>query len=101
MKKRVKILKHVPSYVIGKEYRVSGSFASRLFARGQAEEVKEEKAIIKTKEEKFKHETKAVLSISKLKEVISDLSAEELIHIANFDSRISAIKLAKKELNKR
>jgi len=102
MKKRIKILKPVQSYGIGKVYRVSPNFGDALIRRGQASlVVKESKTVIETKEEKFKPETKELLSISKLKGVMSDLSTEELMHIINFDSRVSAVAMAKKELQKR
>ena len=102
MKKAIKILKPVQSYVVDKTYRVSSHFADMLIARGQATLlVKEEKRVIETKEEKFIPETKVELSISKLRDVITELSAEELIYIANFDNRVSAVNLAKKELSKR
>ena len=104
MKRRIKILKPVQSYIIGDIYRVSPHFAGKLISRGQAEDVpnvKEAKVVIETKEEKFTPETKEALSISKLKKVISDISVEELIHIANFDKRITAVLMAKAELTKR
>ena len=107
MKRRIKTLKPVQSYIIGKVYRISPHFAGKLISRGQAEEVpnaKQEKAVIETKEEKFIPETKVpeeVLSISKLKKVISELSNEELMSIASKDQRVSAVNLATKELLKR
>ena len=112
MKRRIKILKPVQSYTIGKNYRVSPHFANKLIGRGQASlvpDVKQEKAVIVTKEEKFIPITKIeneglpkeVLSISKLKKVITDLSSEELMFIANNDQRVSAVSMAKKELSKR
>jgi len=102
--RKIKILKPVQSYTIGKVYRLSPKFAAKLISRGQAEEVlkvKEAKVVIETKEEKFTPETKEPLSISKLKKVISDISVEELIHIANFDKRVTAVLMAKSELIKR
>ena len=108
MKRRIKILKPVQSYTIGKNYRVSPHFAEKLIGRGQAEvvpNVKEEKAVIITKEEKFNPDTKTEdpgdLSISKLKVVIPELSSEELTKIVTFDQRVSAVSMAKKELSKR
>jgi len=112
MKRRIKILKPVQSYTIGKNYRVSPHFADKLIGRGQASlvpDVKQEKAVVETKEEKFIPITKIedevlpkeVLSISKLKKAIADLSSEELMFIANNDQRVSAAAMAKKELSKR
>jgi len=107
MKRRIKILKPVQSYIIDNIYRVSPHFADKLIARGQASlvpDAKQEKAVIETKEEKFIPETKVpeeVLSISKLKKVISELSNEELMSIASKDQRVSAVAMAKKELQKR
>jgi len=104
MKKRIKILKPVQSYVIGNIYRVSPHFAGKLIGRKQAEpvpDVKEEKTVIKTKEEKFIPETKEILSISKLRPAISTMSMEELKSIAEKDERVSARDLANKEISKR
>jgi len=108
MKKRIKILKPVQSYVIGKVYRVAPHFAGKLIGRGQAEAfpnikkaivLKQEKAVIETKEEKFIPETKDYpLSISKLKAVIDEITVEELMNIINSDSRTSAVSMARKEL---
>jgi len=110
MKKRIKILKPVQSYIIGNVYRLSGHFANKLIEHGKAvavPNVKEEKKVITTKEEKFVPETKeeipppkeiVVLPISKLRLAISDMSYEELDFILHNDERKSAKALAQKEL---
>ena len=101
MKTRVKILKPVQSYIIGNVYRLSGHFANKLIEHGKAvavPNVKEEKKVITTKEEKFIPETKEVLPISKLRLAISDMSYEELDFILHNDERKSAKALAQKEL---
>lgn len=114
MKKRIKILKEVQSYEIGRAYRVQSSFADKLIARGKASEVKEEKKIPETKEEKFTDKpviTKepepvpevrsfAEFSIKKLSAMLSGFSHQDLADLLK-DSRVSAIKLAQEEIKRR
>lgn len=111
MKKLVKIIKDVQSYENGNCYRIHESFANTLIRLGKAEEVKEEKTVIETKEEKHAPaETKEVkpekkeeeqLSIKKLSDVISTYSEDELLSIIKNDIRVSAKRLAEGELRKR
>jgi len=106
MKKVIKILKDVQSYEIGKNYRVHGSFANSLIKRGKAEEllpiVKEEKKVIETKEEKHAPaETKELLPIKKLAEVISGYTDDQLLEIIKSDERITAKRMATEEIKKR
>jgi len=108
MKKVITILKPVQSYEIGKNYRVHGSFANSLIKRGKAEEVlpkvdpKEEKKVIETKEEKHAPaETKEVLPIKKLVEVISGYTDDQLLEIIKSDERVTAKRMATEEIKKR
>lgn len=72
-----------------------------LFEAHRKPVIKEHKKPFETKEEKFIPETKEVLSIKKLAEVISELSVDALKVIVEMDERVSAKNLAKKELKRR
>lgn len=76
-----------------------------LFDTYRKPTVKEHKKPIETKEEKFIPETKVipdeVLSIKKLTEAISGYTDAQINEIIEKDERVSAKKLAEKELKRR
>lgn len=76
-----------------------------LFDTYRKPAVKEHKKHIETKEEKFIPETKVipdeVLSIKKLTEAISGYTDAQINEIIEKDERVSAKKLAEKELKRR
>lgn len=79
---------------------LSDRFANKLLNEGKAEEVKEGKKTLETKEEKFHSgelQTKSPLS----KINFSILSNKDLKYIADNDTRKTAREMAQKELNKR
>lgn len=96
---RVKVIKSQGKLKEG-IWDLSDKFARKLLREGKAVEVKQEKKELNTKEEKFKN--RSILTktaISKLD--VSVLSNEDLEYILKHDTRITARKLALKEIESR
>lgn len=106
-KKHLKMVKPHGFLAKGKEYNIKGKLADSLLKRGEAVEVKEEKAVITTKEEKFIPETKEekfigmYISIKNLALVLPGYTNEELREIIEKDTRVTAKRMATEELEKR
>lgn len=102
MKKRLKLLKSHGTISPG-EYTFSGKLADHLLRTGKAVEVtrkvKQEKFVPETKEEKFIPENKEVVPISKLD--VSVMTTDELKDVIANDERVTARRMAQKELDSR
>jgi hypothetical protein len=112
----IRLLKAIPGYRAGNVVARRIPHAERLIEMKIAEPyvVKQEKRTIQTKEEKFIPETKeyngikappvkdfSQTSIKNLGEIIGDLSEDELLNIIKVDERVSAVRLAKREIARR
>lgn len=104
IKKKIKVLRMVGELRPG-IYTITGNLANQLIKNGDGVEIKEEKCIYETKEEKFSTpvETKnyAETSLKKLSEIINTLTDDELLHIIKSDERKGAVKLATEEIKRR
>jgi hypothetical protein len=105
-RKRLKMVRRHGFLNQGSEYNIKGKLADSLLKTGKAVEVKESKVAIVTKEEKFApQETKAPpkdfseVPVSQL--LFDELSDDDLLGIIKTDNRISAVRAAKKELQRR
>ena len=97
-KKHLKMVKPHGFLAKGKEYNIKGKLADSLLKRGEAVEVKEEKAVITTKEEKF---IGMRISTKDLAMVIEGYSDDELLEIIKLDERVTAKRIAEKEIKRR
>lgn len=107
-RKNVKLLRPYPTITkekkdVGKVFPVSGRLGKHLIRSGAAIEVKEEKAVRETKEEKFApSETKdySQLTLKQIEDVIRTLKVEELAGLLH-DERVGARRLAQEEIARR
>jgi hypothetical protein len=104
----IRLLKAIPGHRAGNVIARRTPHAQRLIEMKIAEPyvVKQEKKTIETKEEKFIPETKELrdfsqTSIKNLGEIIGELSEDELLNIIKVDERVSAVRLAKREIARR
>ena len=97
-KKHLKMVKPHGFLAKGKEYNIKGKLADSLLKRGEAVEVKEEKFIPETKEEKF---IGMRISTKDLAMIIEGYSDEELLEIIKLDERVTAKRIAEKEIKRR
>ena len=98
LKKKLKMIKAHGFLKQGTEYNIKGKLADSLLKTGKAIELKEEKAIIETKEEKF---IGMSISTKNLAMVISGYTDEELLEIIKKDDRVTAKRIAEKEIQRR
>jgi len=104
MKKRLRLLKSHGTISPG-EYTFSGKLADHLLRTGKAVEVtrkpafKQEKFVPENKEEKFIPTNKEVVPISKLN--VSAMTSAELKDVIANDERVTARRMAQKELDSR
>jgi hypothetical protein len=103
---KAKLLTAIQGYRPGQIIQRRAEHINNLIKLGIAEplEVKEEKAIIETKEEKHApSETKDFtdISLSKLAGKVKELSDDDLLDIVKADYRKGAVALAQEELRKR
>jgi hypothetical protein len=80
-------------------WNLSDKFARKLLREGKAVEAKEEKTALNTKEEKFNRSILTKTAISKLN--VTKLSNADLEYILKHDTRITARKMARKEIESR
>lgn len=97
-RKDLKMLKDHGSLKAGTIQTISGKLADSLIKRGEAVEIKEEKVIYETKEEKFLGSN---ITIKNLEMVISGYTEDELLEIIKRDDRVTAKRLATEELKRR
>ena len=96
-KKTIKVVKPHRTLPLG-TFKVNDKLADKLIGSGKAVEVKESKAIIETKEEKF---IGMSVSTKNLAMVISGYTDEELLEIIKKDDRVTAKRIAEKEITRR
>jgi len=97
-KRHLKMVKPHGFLAKGKKYNIRGKLADSLLKTGKAVEVKEEKTVITTKEEKF---IGMDISTKNLEMVVSGYSDEELREIIKRDDRVTAKRIAEKEIKRR
>lgn len=97
-RKELKMVKDHGALKSGSTHTISGKLADSLIKTGKAVEKKEEKAVYETKEEKFLGMS---ISTKNLAMVISGYTDEELLEIIKKDDRVTAKRIAEKEIQRR
>ena len=97
-KRELKMIKDHGSLKKGSTHIIRGKLADDMLKKGIAVDAKEEKVVYDTKGEKFLGSN---ISIKNLEMVISGYTEDELLEIIKLDDRVTAKKLAKKEIQRR